>query len=58
MSRPDCNVKETLESETLGILAEKIVRYANEADEKTIEAAKPNLNSERPVGWGSGVPSP
>ncbi|MEE9249887.1 MAG: hypothetical protein V3U93_02015 [Alphaproteobacteria bacterium] len=39
-----CNLesssKETLENETLGALAEKIARYATEADEKTLEAAK------------------
>ncbi len=31
---------ESVERETLEILAEKITRYANEADEKTLEAAK------------------
>ena len=31
---------ETFETETLETLAEKIARYATEADEKTIEAAK------------------
>ena len=40
MSKPDSNSNETLEPETLEILAEKITRYANEADEKTLEAAK------------------
>ncbi len=33
-------IKETLETETLEVLAEKIARYATQADEKTIEAAK------------------
>ncbi len=32
-------LNETLETETLETLAEKIERYANEADERTIEAA-------------------
>ncbi len=40
MTQPDSNINETLETETLGTLAEKIARYATEADEKTIEAAK------------------
>ncbi len=40
MSEHDSNSKETLEPETLGVLAEKIARYATEADEKTLEAAK------------------
>ncbi len=31
---------ETLETEALVVLAEKIARYATEADERTIEAAK------------------
>ncbi len=40
MSDLDSNIKETLESETLEALAEKIARYATQADEKTLEAAK------------------
>ncbi len=40
MSHPDFNIKETLETETLETLAVKIARYATEADEKTLEAAK------------------
>ncbi len=40
MSDLDSNIKETLETETLEVLAEKIARYATEADERTIEAAK------------------
>ncbi len=40
MSKPDSNSNETLETETLGILAEKIALYATEADQKTLEAAK------------------
>ncbi len=40
MSKPDSNSNETLERETLEILAEKITRYATEAEEKTLEAAK------------------
>ncbi len=40
MSNPDSDTKEPLERETLKTLAEKITRYANEADEKTLEAAK------------------
>ena len=33
-------INENVETETLEVLAEKIARYATEADEKTIEAAK------------------
>ena len=33
-------INESIETETLEVLAEKIARYATEADEKTIEAAK------------------
>ncbi len=33
-------INESVETETLATLAEKIARYATEADEKTIEAAK------------------
>jgi hypothetical protein len=40
MSNPDSDIKEPLERETLEALAVKIARYANEADEKMIEAAK------------------
>ncbi len=40
MTQPDSNITETLETETLEALAEKIVRCATQADEKTIEAAK------------------
>ncbi len=40
MTQPDSNINETLETEALEALAEKIARYATEADEKTIEAAK------------------
>ena len=40
MSGLDSNIKETLESETLEALAEKIARYATQADERTLEAAK------------------
>ncbi len=40
MTQPDSNINETLETETIEVLAEKIARYATQADEKTIEAAK------------------
>ncbi len=40
MPNLDSDTKEPLECETLEALAERIVSYANEADEKTLEAAK------------------
>jgi hypothetical protein len=52
MSEHDSNSKETLETETLGALAEKIVRYVTEADDQTIKAAKLILEARKRVEAG------